>query len=406
MLALGAMSVESPDTELLAHFQPVVRYDSSETFFADAVEIMAGANDAFQLTRGDNALIAPAPVSAALLAASAYTNGRPVEPGDRLGATRRDYREQAYELHPHPDLRNVVYGHVARDSGGRVWLQYWYFYLYNDASFAGNIGLHEGDWEMVQLRMAGEQPDLAVYAQHDYCEQREWSQVEREGPAPVVYPGRGTHASYFEPGLHRTAVWWDIVDGLRPAPPLRLVVLDDQPPGWVAWPGRWGATQPRIPAIDSWSPVGPAQHEQWSDPGKLLAKARGHERREPPPAPSVRVRRRLGRLALAFDLEAPPEGLDRPDRLVVTVNSPDEQAPPSTYTFTIDNALRGRLLSTRELDPLCGYDVHTSIVDVTGKASAGSRCELPRLGAIARALALACSLLHDIRLALGRRWHG
>ena len=393
---------QSASLELLQRFLPALRYDSNEAFFADAVEIMIGANDAFELTRASGEVIAPSPVEPGMMGGRTYGNGKPVQDGDRLMSTRRDYREQAFELHPNPSLRNVVYGHTQADSTGRVWLQYWYFYLYNDAGFAGNIGLHEGDWEMVQLRMAVDEPDLALYAQHNYCERRDWSEVNRDGTAPIVYPGRGTHASYFEPGLHKTAVWWDIVDGLRPAPASRLVVLDDNPPGWLGWPGRWGATQPRIPAIDSWSPVGPARHGQWNDPQDLLGKARGHERSKPPPAPSVRVLRQLGHLEARFDLEAPVEGADRADRLVVTVNSPDDHAPPRTYTFSVDTTLRGRLTTTRQLDPLNSYDIHTSIVDVTGKPSAAALTDLPALGRLARFIATLRSLLYDARVALGR----
>jgi hypothetical protein len=393
---------QSSGRELLERYVPVLRYDSNEAFFADAVEIMAGANNEFRLTRESDEQIHAAPVDATFLSVERYGNGDVVQNSDRLTSTRRDYREQAAELHPQAGLRNVVYAHAQRDSEGRLWLQYWYFYLYNDAGFAGNIGLHEGDWEMVQLRMSGEEPDLAVYAQHEYSEARDWERVEREGLSPIIYPGRGTHASYFEPGLHRTAVWWDIVDGMRPAPSLRLVVLDADPPSWLNWPGHWGSTQPRIPKIDSWSPPGPAQHEQWDDPKKLLDKARGHEAKALPPGPRAHVHRRLGNLVVHYDVSTPVDGLERSDRLVVTVNSPDEQGPPQTYTFSVDSALRGRIVTTRQLDPGVGYEVRTSIVDVNGVGTSVVRTELAALGLVGRVLARLYSFLHDLRLV--RRW--
>jgi hypothetical protein len=385
--------------ELLMRYLPVLRYDSNETFFADAVEIMAGENDAFQLEQASGELISPSPVPSALLAGKTYGNGKPVSDADRLAGTRRDYREQSAELHPREELRNVVYGHVPSDPDGRVWLQYWYFYLYNDASFAGNVGLHEGDWEMVQLRMDDKEPDLAVYAQHRYSERRAWDAVQREGIAPVVYPARGSHASYFEPGLHRTEAWWDMADGLREAPRSRLVDLDSEPPSWLQWPGRWGATKPRYP-WDLDSPPGPSEHGHWHDPRRLLNKAKAHQRLEPPPAPQPSVRRSRGHLAVSFDLQAPLEGLDRADRLVVTVNSPDEQSPPRTYTFSVDQTLQGSLLTSRVLDPGSSYAVRTSIVDIDGKASAASLTRLPALSGLGRILALLGSLSYDLRLAL------
>lgn len=41
---------------------------------------------------------------------------------------------------------------------GQLWLQYWLWYIYNDYHLAFNAGLHEGDWEMVQVGMDGDEP--------------------------------------------------------------------------------------------------------------------------------------------------------------------------------------------------------------------------------------------------------
>ncbi len=49
----------------------------------------------------------------------------------------------------------TVYAHVARDEMGRVTLQHWALYFYNDW-----FNKHEGDWEMVQVMLgADDQPD-------------------------------------------------------------------------------------------------------------------------------------------------------------------------------------------------------------------------------------------------------
>ena len=74
-----------------------------------------------------------------------------------------------------------------------MWLAYWFFYFYNDYDLVGpfiKAGLHEGDWEMIQLRLdpAGAVPDLADYAQHRHAAPRSFNRVERMGDQPVVYP--------------------------------------------------------------------------------------------------------------------------------------------------------------------------------------------------------------------------
>src|SRR5436190_1373861 len=108
------------------------------------------------------------------------------------------------------------------------------------AGAGSGFGLHEGDWEMVQVRLAsdGQTPELALYAQHAYAGSRSWDEVEKtDDGRPVTYPGRGSHASYFAPGLYETEGWFDIVDGRREAPPLKLVAPEGE--RWIGWPGAW-----------------------------------------------------------------------------------------------------------------------------------------------------------------------
>ena len=81
---------------------------------------------------------------------------------------------------------------------------------------------------------------------------------------------------------------------------------------------------------------------------------------------------------------------------------PDEQGPPQTYTFSVDDALRGRIVTTRQLDPGSSYEVRTSIVHRSGVGTAVVRTSLRALGPLGRLLARLQSILHDLRLA--RRW--
>ncbi|MDQ4041547.1 MAG: hypothetical protein M3141_07325 [Actinomycetota bacterium] len=378
--------------ELLRRYQPQLRYDSNEAFFADSAAIYT--DNAYNLLRrarrpdGEpgEILAEPPPkgdLSLDLLTHPAYGNDAAWEKGDHLSVTNRDYRAQATALHMQEKYANVVYGRVKDDSAGRTWLQYWYFYFFNDYQLAGGIGLHEGDWEMVQLRLDGDVPDLAVYCQHSYADTRRWDEVERDGDTPMVFVGRGSHAAYFEPGLHKTEVWFDIADGRRDSPVSRLELFEEEGPPWATWPGRWGDTLRRISKIDSPAPSGPGAKKQWGDPARLLEeKAPEHKHSEAPAPPRAEVRRHRGRLRVDYDFSAIPATEPYPDRLVITVNSRDDRVPPQTYTFVVDQATSGTIVGRRRLDDAKHYDINVSAVLVTrpggtGTPTASRRVELP-----------------------------
>ena len=103
-------------------------------------------------------------------------------------------------------MRPAVYAHVATEPGypGRLALQYWIFYAYNDWN-----NLHEGDWENVQLvfdaATAAEaltrKPVSIGYSQHEGAERADWGDAKLElvdGRHPVVYPAAGSHANFFD----------------------------------------------------------------------------------------------------------------------------------------------------------------------------------------------------------------
>jgi hypothetical protein len=106
------------------------------------------------------------------------------------------------------------YGRVVRQSGW-IALQYWFFYPFNDwrSGFYG-ANDHEADWEMIYVYLYEENdgsvaPEWVAYASHDYSGddlRRRWDDpgLEKVGEHPVVYPGAGSHASYYEPGEYLT----------------------------------------------------------------------------------------------------------------------------------------------------------------------------------------------------------
>lgn len=269
------VSAPDPAETLLLRFAPVLRYDSGERFFADSVALMTDMvsveGNANVLRRSDGTLIASArPRSGEAhltleFLETAYSNGLPAAASDYLQITGEDPARDAAMLRSRSEYADVAYGHVVRDSAGRLWLQYWFFYYYDDRAFLGQGG-HEGDWEMIQLRVGeGDVPDAVTFAVGRDAQRYEWSALESlSGGGPVLYIARGSHACYSRPGRHaRLPVVADHADGRGREVRPRLEIVSDE--GWLRWPGRWGATQGR----GAHSPSGPAFHVQWRDPARL-----------------------------------------------------------------------------------------------------------------------------------------
>ena len=173
-----------------------------------------------------------------------------------------------------------AYGHAVRD-GGRLWLQYWFFYPDNpqDRGIVRS-GRHEGDWEMLQVGLgAGSRPQVVTFAQHSWRQGCAWEDVVRAGPAAVAYVAHASHATFPRRGTHDRPLPDPNDeargDGLRVRPPVRIIT--DTRPAWVASPMRWGSSRAVwwSPAEQS-SPAGPRfQHDgRWSAPAAWHAAAR------------------------------------------------------------------------------------------------------------------------------------
>lgn len=369
--------------DLLERFRPQLKYDSNEAFFADsAAEWTDNPGNVLRRVKPDSrpgsviAAATPEPgqhqLSLPFLGHPSYADGTEARADDVISTSRRDYREMYMALRQRPGYANRMYGRAKEDADGRLWLQYWFYYFYNDYNLAGGFGLHEGDWEMVQFRMGldGHHPDIALYAQHRHAERAVWEDLEKLPDSldtAVVYVARGSHASYFQAGYHETEAWYDMADGKRPTPRLELEVIGDDEPRWVTWRGRWGDTRARIPGIEQPSPDGPCAHKQWDDPRILLEDVKTHVPRTPVAAPEVRVERRTGRLAIEFDFSG--RAGHPPEKIVVTVNSVDDRLPPQTYTFGVEGALRGTLETRVDAHPAKHYDVYVSTTDSAGRPS-------------------------------------
>jgi hypothetical protein len=130
-------------------------------------------------------------------------------PGDRAAAAAQVYGRMMAE-----DEQYRYCGRVLRQDGWIV-LQYWFLYLYNNwrSEFFG-ANDHESDWEMICVYLYESKrgqitPEWVAYAAHDYSGddlRRRWDdpELKRIGEHPVVYPGAGSHASYYTAGEYLT----------------------------------------------------------------------------------------------------------------------------------------------------------------------------------------------------------
>ncbi len=143
----------STPAELLRRHRPFLKYDSHETYFADSAAEWTD-NPGNRLVTGDGEELAVAGDELSLgFLDDHYPDGSAAKKADCISDPSSQYADQARALHSKKRYANRVYGHTVSD-GDEVWLQYWFFYFFNDYNLIGpfiHAGLHEGDWEMIQI---------------------------------------------------------------------------------------------------------------------------------------------------------------------------------------------------------------------------------------------------------------
>ena len=184
----------SPLDPRLERFKPALVYDPQEAYRAmSAASITDNRDNALKRKNGNDVARAGSGLTLGLLASYEVQDGDRIDQaGDYLTASRRFQGDPGY--------RERVYGRVKED-GGRTWLQYWLWCYYNPKHLLG-WGKHEGDWEVVQIGLDGDDPDVLTYSQHENGEAKDWDDARRQGEHPIVYVAPLSHACYFEPGAH------------------------------------------------------------------------------------------------------------------------------------------------------------------------------------------------------------
>ena len=345
-------SVPEEASALLSRYRPFVQHDSLESYRPESVatiaELAVGSR-CNTLHRGNGELLAsvlPLEGAAALdlgyLGGPNYSDGRPARVDDYLDAAGGSHAGDAVAARG-KGREEIVYGHAAW-SGGRLWLQYWLFYYYNDKGFL-EAGRHEGDWEAVQLCLGEDgAPDAVTYGRHAGGERASWAEVERQptagGEAPVVYCARGSHAALLGPGTHPAPVVPDHNDGLGPRSRPRLIAIGEELPGWVRWPGRWGSTR-RREAFEGNSPHGPAQQPRWSRPAEFHEEARPAAEaprwlEPPPPTPRLEARREGNHAILVYRFAERLGNQVEPARILAAAAGEEDETGSVVHSFGIE----------------------------------------------------------------------
>ena len=379
---------------LLQRYRPEVRYDSLESYYADSAAVLTDHPGNVLRSQDGTVIAAAAPADAGtsrltleFLAAGRYPNNQPATATDYLEEAKGDFGAQAREMHQRPGYGDRVHGRVVVDKSGARWLQYWLFMYYDDPGFLG-LGTHQGDLEMIQLRLdANDQPDVASYSQHRSGLQATWGQLEHastpDGPAPITYSARGSHANLLRSGIQVSARSFlpDHNDGRGDRVRPELIVLSDAQAPWSRWPGAYGASRAsgllgQI-GITANSPAALTRHRAWSDPAGFHASCDVAHDLPPagqptgaavptPPQPHIKSIE-PGPQTTMVSVTVPPSAGPAPAKVVAGLVSADPSTPAATASADVIGST-----ATVEIPTPSGegpLSVHATAVSETGVPS-------------------------------------
>lgn len=267
--------------QALNRLRPLLRFDTGEDFFPLKVNAITD-NVGNRLARNNNNTIARRLPGGSglginyLRGGNEYPNGRAILNDDKIierHESKADYFRDAARLQADSRYRDRIYGRVVivRD-GGQItgaWLQYWFYYYYNDFPYGPTGGDHEGDWELAQIKLdPNARPVYAVYSHHGQGSKCTWSKLRKVGPRPIVYVALGSHANYFRAGAHGQDRSND-GDNHRS---MRGMLTIGNNTSWLNWPGFWGGTKAAGP-FGATSPKGPKMQESMWDPEVFAGEA-------------------------------------------------------------------------------------------------------------------------------------
>ena len=203
--------------------------------------------------------------------------GRADHPEDYQSPSCGSNGTSLYDCDIGPDTS--YYYNIARSSGGYTYLDYWFFYRYNEAPDAsGALGYnHEGDWESVSVAPSRDAShvEFASFSEHgkwfSYLASNLTCGANWQGPGScsatgqrvLSYVARGTHANYAQSCDGIPTLCWSHASGAPDGPHNGETLYgrndessalarfpqtapagtswNDGPRNWTDWPGRWGS---------------------------------------------------------------------------------------------------------------------------------------------------------------------
>ena len=273
---------------LLERYVPQLRYHYAESFRADSAwtatlplpPFSGDPERSNNLERENGSILTSAdpllgypPLSLDALparlpnGAELYPSGEPPLDSDRVDFRNDTYQDDAAAMHANSGLSNRIYARAVQAPDGKLWLQYWLFYYYNQGTLG--FGDHEADWEMIQVGLKSDlTPDVATYAQHSDAQSCAWARVPKyngpSGVGPVAFVELGSHASLF---YAAEALSYDVDHGSERVRPAVERQIGNAEPSWANWRGRWGGSDATIRSPGE-------QGSKWNDPTGFNAAAR------------------------------------------------------------------------------------------------------------------------------------
>jgi hypothetical protein len=274
--ALGPLPAAAT-LDLARAYAPVLRLSAGEHYHPLRLEDYLSVSTLHSGVPPHGPLLRAHPTlfSLPVVAGRFYLDVKTAEPNSRVSGYP-NIEQGLRASHP----RATVYFHVLRQPAtGRVAIEYWFQYLYNDF-----YDKHEADWEGVTVFLKGTSPLGVSYSAHQGRRWSRWTaQSAQNVTHPIVYVAHGSHANYSARGRYRIKVCWtlhgrhctvtprvDVASGTGGT--LAPSGYDLQQLGGKAYTGDWGSGTYVLGARTSDHVTDPRPRSEYRNPFAILTR--------------------------------------------------------------------------------------------------------------------------------------